>query len=190
MRLGVSVSVSVFLSAACVSLGQTAWDRFDDGVSDSLCGIVNTLNDELVVLSDTGQLMLISRDDVILENSFVDQNGDVTFANDPAGFISFFDDGDGFRTLWWVALNGRVIQIDPLTATPSASDAFPEEFTDVLCDACDLVDFPPDGVCDAVDTGGGGPLITINLCGNGMGSILTMAMTFCGFLGLSSMRRG
>ncbi len=166
---------------------QLRWDLFEDAISDSACDVVNTLNSELVVLSDTGQLMLVSNLDTILTDSFVDLDSLVFVNGEPAGSIEFAEDGDGFRTLWWLTFDGRVIDLDSLTLEPLVSDAFPTDFVSTPCDSCEfgLVDNPPIGVCPTL--GGGG--IPLELCGLGVGGNLFMAMTMCGFVALRSTRR-
>ncbi len=161
------------------------WDVFQDDVSDSICDVVNAANAELVVLYDTGQLVIVTGADVILQDSLVDLNGDVFFEDEYAGSIGFAEDGDGFRTVWWMTLTGHVVSIDGFTGAPTESDRFPSEFFNVPCDACDFWDDltvcpVPDNVDDTV------PPITINLCG--MNTPLSMALTLAG-LGFMSLMR-
>ena len=52
--------------------GQTLpWDTFVDPLSSSACDVVNASNAELVVLSDTGQLVIVTGADVTLVDSLV-----------------------------------------------------------------------------------------------------------------------
>ena len=187
MRFTFTIAFAAAGFIATQSQAQTVWDQFSDdpNISTSICGVVNAENAELVVLSDTAQLMIVTQNDTILTDTFVDANNNVLFENQPAGFIEFFEDGDGFRTLWWVALNGQVVAIDPFTAAPSASSARPTDFTDVACDACEFVDAPPADVCeDGGDDGGIVlPPIEINLCGT-MGDEMAASMVFFGAIGL------
>ena len=97
--------------------------------------MVNAENAELVVLTVTGQLMLVTGDDIILQDTFVDVSGFVFFEGFPFGIINFAEDGDGFRTLWWTTLLGSVIHIDEFTAIPSVSTSIANDFIDVPCDA-------------------------------------------------------
>jgi hypothetical protein len=139
---------------------------------------------ELVILSDTAELMIVSRDDVILDGTFVDLDNNVFDSfGDPRGFITFAEDGDGFRTVWWLSLDGSVVELDPFTAEIFAGTTFPEDWIDVPCDACRFVDFPPAGVCDDAT-----PPVVVNICGNGVGSAGMLAMMFCGLAGLRLMR--
>ncbi len=189
MRFSFAIALAVAGITTAQSFAQTAWDQFfdDPNISDSICGVVNAENAELVVLSDTAQLMIVTQNDTILQDTFVDANNNVFFENQPTGFIEFFDDGDGFRSLWWVALNGQVVAIDPFTAAPSASTALPSEFTNVACDACEFVDLPPAEICDPV-VGPDLPPIEIVLCGV-MGDEVAASMLFFGVVGLKHVRR-
>jgi hypothetical protein len=169
--------------------GQTTWDVFHDALSESSCGIVNTVNSELVVRTDTAQLMLVTRTDLTLLDTFVDAESFVFFEGERVGVIDFADDGDGFRTLWWLTFDGQIMELDPLTAEPFAGDLIPEDFTDVPCDACAFVDNPPASVCFddvpevPIDIG---PII--DLCGTGLFGNAALAMAFFGFCALRPSR--
>lgn len=152
------------------------WDVFIDDQSDSVCDVVNAENAELVILSSTGQFVIVTGVDVVLEDTVVDFNGDVFYLGNPAGFIDFALDGDGFRTLWWMSLTGRVVNVNGFTGEPTETDLLPSDFSDVPCDACDFWDDRT--VCD--------PPITINFCG--MNTQLSMALTAAG-LGFTSLTR-
>ncbi|MCH7527456.1 MAG: hypothetical protein IID39_08470 [Planctomycetes bacterium] len=187
-----SAAVVAWLIAVSTPLGasgQTTWDVFHDALSESSCGIVNTVSSELVVRTDTAQLMIVTLTDTILAGTFVDADNFVFFEGEPAGVIDFADDDDGFRTLWWLTLDGRVVELDPFTAEPLVSDLTPEVFSDVPCDACAFVDDPPANVCfDDV------PEVSINigpiidLCGTGLFGSATLAMAFFGFCALRTSR--
>jgi len=125
------------------------WDIFEDLDSTSVCDTVNAANVELVVLSDSGQLVIITGADLVLDASFVDADGFVFFDGLPVGVIDFADDGDGFRTLWWTSLSGTVVEVDEFTGEPFATALFPFDFVDVSCDACELWDDPADCVTDS-----------------------------------------
>jgi hypothetical protein len=183
-----------FLLTSAIAHGQVDWVLFEDTISDSQCDIVNTVNSELVVLFDTGELMIVSGTDTILRDSFVALDNIVTFGVDAVGSIGFEEDGDGLRLLWWLTLDGRVVELDPFTAEPFASDLRPFDFTDVPCDACDFVDLPPAGVCfdDApiiFDVNGGGLTLNIPMCGLSVGSIPFITTGLFGLVGLRSSRR-
>jgi hypothetical protein len=169
MRYGVigSVVPAVFilftLSASPAAAQDVPWDVFSDApLSSSVCDLVNAGNMELVVLSDTGELMIVSGSGVILEDTFVDASWSVFFEGEFVGIIGFAEDGDGFRTLWWTTLTGEVVDLDEFTFEPLLSGLFPSDFVDVPCDACDFwgnpmfcavpgVDSDLDGVEDAFD---------------------------------------
>ena len=163
-----STWIRTILFAAALHLGgmrwndgvqAVPWDIFEDPASSSVCDTVNAGNAELVVLSDTGELVYITHTDLILTATFVDADGFVFFDMLPVGVIDFAEDGDGFRTLWWTALDGTVIELDELTLEPVTTDLFPTDFHDVPCDACELWDDPTDcvgdqdgdGIIDVVD---------------------------------------
>ena len=117
------------------------WDIFSDPESDSACDVVNAGNLEVVVLSDTGELVVVTRDDYPLdEAAFVNEEGVFFFDGVPVGQISFAVDGDGFRTLWLLAPDDTVLELDPDTSEPIFTDQFPDDFVGVPCDAFDLWD--------------------------------------------------
>lgn len=187
MRRIMAIAVGLLATAGARSANaQSHWVLFDDSISTSSCDVINTTRAELVLLDGTFELMIISNRDTIIAGSFVDDSNFVSINGNPVGSIEFAQDGDGFRTLWWLSLDGRVIELDSFTAEPVASDLTPRDFLNVKCDACPLIDNDPAGVCDdPVDV----PQIVVRVCGMGMGSNLTLAMGLCGFIGLRSMRR-
>ena len=150
---------------SAVSAQIKPWDTFEDLLSESVCDVINASNAELVVLHATGQLVIITGSDVILEDTFVDVDGNVFFDgfSDPVGFIDFAVDGDGFRTLWWLSIVGSVFAIDDFTGDPLTTDFFPTDFFDVPCDACPLWDDPT--VCEAPPPPPA-PSITVDICGS------------------------
>jgi len=136
----------LFSAAASRPAYAQPWVVFEDGESDSVCGIVNAAEHELVVLADTGELVIVSDVDVILGGTFVDLDNTVYIDDEPFGFLSFFEDGDDFATLWWVIEPDlRVVGIDQFGGFYE-SDFFPDDFIDVACSACDFWDDPLD--CD------------------------------------------
>ena len=189
-RMHAIVIVSLFVAASGFSTAAQAqpWDVFEDALSTSVCDVVNTANAELVVLSDTGQLVIVTGADVILEDTFVDANNDVFFEDQQAGFITFADDGDGFRTLWWVSLTCNVIHVDGFTGEPSETSLLPSDFTDVPDDACEFWDDQtvcPQPVVDPVSS----PII-FNICGRGGASTMVMTAVGLGVMGLIRRRWG
>ncbi len=157
--LGVIATFGLWGQLGVSSAAQAApWLLYVDEGSPSVCDVVNAANIELVVLSDTGQLAGITGTDVIFLDTFVDGDGLVWFLDDPAGTIEFVEDGDGFRTLWWLTSQGDVVNVNEFTGEPGSTGLFPEEFFDVPCEACpqwdvpeECVDEDDDGVADALD---------------------------------------
>lgn len=151
--------ICVWLAVGLSTSAQAApWVLYADVASDSLCDVVNAANLELVVLEATGELVGITRTDVIFLDTFVDEDGFVFFQGLPAGFIEFAEDGDGFRTLWWLTLLGDVADVNEFTGEPTLTGLLPADFVDVPCDACPFWDEPAecldsdlDGVEDLFD---------------------------------------
>ncbi|MFQ5463371.1 MAG: hypothetical protein ACE5E5_12195 [Phycisphaerae bacterium] len=187
------------LAMGPLAVGQTApWVFFEDALSDSACEIINTDNSELVLLNDTGQLVVVTGRDVILQDTFVDEEDNVFFNGDPVGFLSFEDDGDGLRSIWWVSLTGRVINVDGFTGEPVETDSFPADFVDVACDACEfwddeflcaelndpINDPTTDPIDDpSLDTPADAPNLdfVVNLCGLNSGATMGMILfSLCG----------
>ena len=147
------------LASGCFATTQALpWLQYVDSTSDSLCDVVNAANLELVVLEETGELAGIAGTDVIFSDTFVDADGFVFYDGDPAGFVEFAEDGDGFRTLWWLTELGDVVNVNVFTGEPTPTGLFPFDFADVPCDACPFWDVPGecidtdlDGVEDAFD---------------------------------------
>lgn len=187
MTKGISRTLLVVLSVVAggaSAVGQVLpWDVFDDALSNAVCDVVNAENAELVVLSDTGQLAIVTGRDVILDDTFVTAEGDVLYFDQPAGFITYDTDGDGLRSVWWVSLTGQVVSVDGFTGEPTVTNMLPTDFVDVPCNACDFWDDPtvclePDPVV---------PPVTINLCGTS--TVLAMSMTLIGLVVTGLMRR-
>ncbi len=155
----VFVGVAMSTSTAAQTL---PWETFTDGISGSVCDVINAGNAELVLLRSTGQLVLVTGRDVTLEDTFVDEANNVFYFDQQVGFIDFAEDGDGLRTLWWVSLTGRTIDIDGLSGEPFESQSSPFDFNEVACDACPLWDDPT--ICEGPPTIIEGPT-TVTLCG-------------------------
>ena len=148
LRLTPVLVVAALPESAAAGSGCTVpWVRYVDPASGSVCDVVNAANLELVVLEATGELVAITGTDVVYVDTFVDADGSVFFQNSPAGFVEFAEDGDGFRTLWWFAVSGDVVHVDPLTGEPQLSGFLPGDFTDVPCDACPFWDDPSVCTC-------------------------------------------
>ena len=147
-----------------VLLGSTGsalavpWIQYADSISDSVCEVVNAANLEFVVLEDTGELVGITGIDTLFVDTFVDEDGFVFYLGDLAGSIEFAEDGEGFRTLWWLTLFGDVANVNEFTGEPTSTGLMPLDFVDVPCDACPFWDEPAecvdsdfDGVVDFYD---------------------------------------
>jgi len=140
------------------------WQVFVDADSGSSCDVVNGADSALVVLSDTGQLVVVSGVDLLLVDTFVDADQIVYFNGIPSGEIAFAEDGDGFLTVWWLSPTGWVMDIDLDTQEAVQTDLLPTDFVDVPCDACGLWDDPADcdtdldGVSDGLDACSDTPL--------------------------------
>ena len=190
MRIVAIATCLTLMYAARPAAAQTQWDVFTDAQSDSLCGLVNALNNELVVLNGTSQLMIVSSRDTILTDTFVDLEGFVFLGIDPVGVIEFAEDADGFRTLWWLTFDGRIIELGALDPIPFASEEFPGDFRNVPCNACQFVDNPIAELCaqdDVIVSDNPFVPLILNFCGVGSGMMLTM--TLCGYVGLAVVRR-
>jgi hypothetical protein len=143
VHTAVLAAVLVFGGGGSSNLARAApWDVFsDDPVSGSVCDVVNAGNLEVVVLSDTGELVVVTEEDYPLDDAaFVDENGVFFFDGIPVGQISFADDGDEFRTLWLLAPDNTVLELDPLTGEPIFTDLIPDDFVGVPCDPFELWD--------------------------------------------------
>ncbi|MCH7594995.1 MAG: hypothetical protein IID35_00410 [Planctomycetes bacterium] len=140
------------LTPAPLNAQQLPWIRYEDDLSTSICGVVNTAYLELVVRNN-GSLEIVTDLDALLSHTFVDAEGFVFFDGLLVGVVEFAEDADGFRTLWLLTLSGTVLDIDPITGDPLATNFFPSDFSDVPCDACDFADGPVgcDGDLDGVD---------------------------------------
>ena len=163
MPLGTRNPVTMAILAVFAwGLGSSAlalpWVVFVDAGSGAVCDVVNAANLELVVFSDTGELVGITGTDVIFLDTFVDDDGFVFFRGDPAGSIEFAQDADGFRTLWLFTLLGDVADVNLFTGEPLSTGLLPFDFANVPCDACpqwdlpaECLDFDGDGVADVFD---------------------------------------
>lgn len=159
-KLAASVfGIATTLLATSAHGQAIVWDNFIDPVTGGSCDVVNAISSddfgtilgvEIVVISTSGEFLAISGQDTLLPDIFADENLDVFFFGIPFGRLSFAQDGDGFASVWWISALGTVIHVDSVTLTPSLTNFFPSEFSNVLCDACEsvsLLDEPID--CDA-----------------------------------------
>ena len=120
-----SIVATIVLTAGSQSAtAQTLpWDTFIDDASSSVCDLVNAGNTKLVVLNTTRQFVIVTGNDVTLADTFVDTAGNVFFEGEPAGVIAFALDGNGSRTVWWLALTGEVVEVDARVNRLSAISA-------------------------------------------------------------------
>lgn len=165
------------------------WDAFADTQSTSVCDVINAANAELVLLTATQQLVIVSGEDVTLIDTFVDLDGFVFFEGLPTGLIDFALDDDGLRTLWWTDLLGRAVEVNGFTGVPTISNLSPGDFANVACDACPFWDDP--SVCvvpDEPDVVDDAPTVTFNICGTNFPITLGMIATGLMFMGLTRRR--
>lgn len=142
---GLAAAVALLSAANGSAMAQLLpWNAYADDLSDSVCDVVNTANAELVVLSDTGEVAVITGGHPVLVEWILVVDSFVFFEGFAAGEIVFADDGDGYRTLWWVGPFGEVAELNDFTLEPYESGLFPEDFVDVPWDACALWDDPSD----------------------------------------------
>ena len=140
-------------SGSSIFAQDVPWKVFLDPQSSIACDLVNAGNLELVVLSDTGALVVVTGIDFPLdEAASVNEDGVFFFAGIPVGAISFADDGDGFRTLWLLDVSGNVLELNSDTGAPIFTHRTPDDFLGVPCDAFTLWDDDDfDGVTDDFD---------------------------------------
>ena len=180
-RWHVTPMLLALAASATLALGQTVpWVAFQDTQSASVCDVINTENSELVLLASTGELVAVTGPDTIISGTFVNENNQVFFNDQSVGTLVFDTDAEGFRTLWWVSLTGRVISIDGFDGTPAESDAFPADFENVPCDACDFWD--DRSVCEIEQ-----PDINLDFCGLTSGA--TLGLTLLGLTGFRYRRK-
>ncbi len=193
--------VGLLFGGTTVSAQFVPWTTYLDFETGIECGVINAANAELVVLSATGELVIITGRDTILGGTFVDDNLSVFIGCDadlncfPAGFIDYDFDGDGELSLWWMALNGTVFDIDEFTGEPLATDFLPFDFFGTPCDPCVLWDdqdacFVEDDVVIIIDDGNdNSDGVSVSLCGMGVPASFGMTMIGLMFMGLTQRSR-
>ncbi|MBI4717788.1 MAG: hypothetical protein HY763_08300 [Planctomycetes bacterium] len=152
-------------SAGAAQAQVRFWDTLTDGVSGTVCDVVNTENAQLLIRTDTGQLQILNAGrDVILADPVVTAEGDVVINGEPVGFIDFQSDADGNRVVWWTSLLGQVVRIDDFSGEPSSTTRLPGDFRNAPCDICEVEELLDDAsFCD--DGNSDEPPITVRLCG-------------------------
>jgi hypothetical protein len=189
VRLLVGVGWASLSLLGGATLGQQVvpWDFFEDDASNSACEIVNGANDRFLVLSGTRQLVVVTGPDVLLVETEVDEFGCVFYEGEQAGFIEFATDADGLRSLWWLSGQGTVVDLVGINPEPVETDLFPDEFTDVPCDACEFWD--DRSVCDdepLPPDDGGLPGLIVNVCFPG--AELSLGLCLLSMIGLRLVR--
>lgn len=171
--------------AAPAARGQQEWLTFTDPDSDSVCGVINAANAELVVSPVTGQLAKVNGVDTVISNAFFDPTTtDVLIGGEPFGFVTFTTDGDGNRTAWWVtSVSNNAIELDEFTFDIGDSGLLPSQFSGALCDPTPLIDGldTDDGSSDdpTADDDLAGSL-TQALCGAGTIGMFGTLVGLCG----------
>lgn len=177
----VLVLVGMVLCSSAVQAQTRPWNQYFDVVSQTTCGLIHGANGEFVVLRSTGEMVIVSGPDVILQDVLVDEAGNVFFGNDPAGFIDFDTDADGDRALFWLTLTGRLVEIGAFDASPGESLLRPVDLRNTGCDAC--AQWDNSAVCadePNPDEETSNPLA--GLCGSGVtgGALATFTLMFTG----------
>ncbi len=200
-QMGAVALLAVTLGITTIAEAQVLpWEIRTDPQTLIDCGIINAENVELVVLENTGELVIVSEDgldvvDTVIPGTEVDVIGNVFFFDAQVGQIAFAEDATGLTTMWWLdTLSDRVYQYDTALELPILGNLTPFDIVGLDCDPCPVWDFPEDcGVLiddGHTDTGGldtGVPVVTINFCGTN--TALSMMLTLAGLVGTSLVRR-
>ncbi len=192
-QLGMFASAMAVLLCAGTALGQPIeedWVVFQDSLTGSNCGVVNAANAELIVLFQSGNMVVVSGADVVLQDLVVYSDNSVSYLSEPAGYIDFAEDGDGLPAVFWLTLTGTVVQINTFTGEPTDSGLLPSDRINTVCDACTLID--QSSLCDNTpgDGGNGGGTITLpDLCGAGAPAALVVTAALLPLVSLGRRRR-
>jgi len=175
-------AVAMVLAIVPAASAQTKpWELFQDASSSAVCDVINADNNaRFVLISATRQLAIVTGNDLILEDTLVDESGFVFFEGEPVGAIGFATDGDGRRSIWWMSLTGRVVDVNGFTGEPSQTNKLPTDFNDVPCDACEFWDNA--AACEDPE-----PPVTVNVCGADV--VLPTSLMATLFATLSLVRR-
>ena len=127
LRHSMIAALTMLLAAAPVNAQAPTkpWQLFLDSASSSTCDVINANNAQLVLLTATSQLSIVTGTDVTLHDTQVDADGFVTFEGNPASAIGFATDGDGKRTVWWMSLTGTVVNVNGFTGEPTQTSKSP-----------------------------------------------------------------
>lgn len=200
-RVGAAAMLAVTLGISTHTTAQIPpWEIRTDPQTLTDCAVINAENVELIVLEDTGELVIVSEDgldvvDTVILDTQVDAIGNVFFLDAQVGQIAFAEDATGRTTMWWLdTLSDRVYQYDTVLELPILGNLAPFDVVGLDCDPCPVWDFPEDcGVLiDDGHTDGGGintsvPAVTINFCGTN--TALSMMLTLAGLVGTGLVRR-
>ncbi len=190
----VSIAMIFLGAGSSASAQDLPWESFEDELTGVICDVVTAGPDKVVVLLDGSTLDFVSGPDRVLDDSFVDDDGEVFFEGldeSLGGSIVFDLDGFGDLALWWIWPSGNVIEIDDFTGDLLITDLFPSDYLDSLCDACPLWDDP--SVCDfdepdVPDVHVDSPQVTIEICGSGIPVAVGMIFSSLMFLRFSRRR--
>jgi len=164
------------------------WDLFQEPETGETCGVVNTSNVDLTIVADTGEVILITGRDTLLDRLFVDEDNNVFYNGFASGQIVFADDADDYPSVFWITDRGTVVEVDERTGEPLDSGLFPEEVGNTGCDPCDSIDDDPFCYEDVIDGGDEvhfGPI----LCGAGAGPALLLSAAALPLVGRMHRRR-
>ena len=194
MRNNQLIAAAMMLSAWIGMVGvaaaqDTPFLLLEDSLTEDTCDLVNAQNVEMVILENTGELVVVSSGtDWVVNGVVVESNFDVYYDNQYAGYIDFFTDGDGERTLWWVWLEDRAVHVDESTGAPTTSGDLPGDFFNVPCDACATGDWDDSSDCEPGGTTiiNPGP-VSISFCGNA--APVAFGMTMFGLMATAFVRR-
>jgi hypothetical protein len=172
--------LAVLLVFASPTMAQDyPWASFTEPSTGALCDIINAANAELVLDNETAQLIVVTAADATIADSYVDENLNVYFQNEPVGQIAYATDGDNLRSLWWVDFTGQVVELNGFTGEPAIGETTPADYRDVPCDACDFWD--DQTICadrDDTDDDNDSSPPSLNLCGSSVP--LAMLLSFAG----------
>ena len=149
MRPSIAMIV-LLVGGVWTNSASAQWDVFENPDVSSQCGVVNTGGEqtglEFVVRSCDGALVLVTGDDVGFANTYVTLDGVVEIDGEFAGYVEYYEDADGYFTLWWVNEDGRVMDFDDVTYQPYETEYYPDEYSNVPCEAEEL--WGGDADCD------------------------------------------
>ncbi|UCE58600.1 MAG: hypothetical protein JSU63_14290 [Phycisphaerales bacterium] len=133
--------LSILAACGSASADTVPWELFvdDPDVSDSQCDVINAGTVTLLAILPSRELEIIGEG--VIDGSYVDTNGDVSFDDLSVGFLSFAEDGDGYRTLWWLSETDgelRIVDVIGSPPEPVVTTYVPSEFINVPCGACEL----------------------------------------------------